>query len=141
VLFMLTTSLSQDLYKRFINRSADERQVLLVARITTVVAGALGTAIAIVSPTVIGVLTIFYTLLGVSLFVPILGGLYVPRAATRHALVAMLLGVGTVLAVQFATGGQGYGMWTPALIGLIAAIAGFVVMLALAPRAQPAPAA
>jgi SSS family solute:Na+ symporter len=141
VLFMLTTSLSQDLYKRFVNRSADERQVLFVARVTTIVAGALGTALAIVSPTVIGVLTIFYTLLGVSLFVPILGGLYVPRATTRHALVAMTLGVGTVLSVQLSTGGRGYGRWTPALIGLMAAVAGFVVMLAFAPRPRPEAAA
>ena len=33
MLFMLTTSLSQDLYKRFVNRAADEQQVLLVARV------------------------------------------------------------------------------------------------------------
>jgi SSS family solute:Na+ symporter len=141
VLFMLTTSLSQDLYKRFLNPAADEQRVLAVARVTTIVAGALGTALAIVSPTVIGVLTIFYTLLGVSLFVPILGGLYVPRAGTRHALVAMVLGVGTVLAVQVSTGGKGFGMWTPALVGLMAAVAGFAVMLALAPRRLPAHAA
>jgi len=38
---------------------------------------------------------------------------------------------GTVLAVQLATGGKGYGMWTPALVGLAAAIAGFTVMLTL----------
>jgi len=141
VLFMLTTSLSQDLYKRFVDPAADERRVLAVARVTTVVAGALGTALAIVSPTVIGALTIFYTLLGVSLFVPILGGLYVPRAGTRHALVAMVLGVGTVVTVQISTGGKGFGMWTPALVGLMAAVAGFVVMLALAPRRLPAHAA
>jgi SSS family solute:Na+ symporter len=129
VLFMLTTSLSQDLYKRFLNPAADERRVLAVARMTTIVAGAFGTALAIVSPTVIGVLTVFYTLLGVSLFVPILGGLYVPTAGTRHALVAMTLGVVTVLVVQFATGGRGFGMWSPALVGLMAAIAGFGLML------------
>ena len=106
--YMLTTSLSQDLYKRFLDPVADERRVLAVARVTTVVAGALGTALAIVSPTVIGALTIFYTLLGVSLFVPILGGLYVPRAGTRHALVAMVLGVGTVLTVQISKIGRAH---------------------------------
>lgn len=129
VLFMLTTSLSQDLYKRFVNRGADERKVLAVARVTTVVAGALGTALAIVSPTVIGVLTIFYTLLGVSLFVPILAGLYIRSAGTRQVLVAMVLGVGTVIAVQVATGGRGYGWLTPALVGLAAGIAGFLAMM------------
>lgn len=129
VLFMLTTSLSQDLYKRFVNRGADEQKVLAVARTTTVVAGALGTALAIVSPTVIGVLTIFYTLLGVSLFVPILAGLYIPAAGTRQVMVAMILGVGTVIAVQVATGGRGYGWFTPALVGLAVGAAGFVVMM------------
>ena len=135
VLFMLTTSLSQDLYKRFVNRAADEQQVLRVARGTTVVAGALGTALAIVSPTVIGALTIFYTLLGVSLFVPILGGLYLPSIGTRHAMVAMVLGVGTVLTVQVATAGKGFGMLSPALIGLVAAVVGLGIMLAVSPRA------
>ena len=139
VLFMLTTSLSQDLYKRFVNPGADERRVLAVARMTTVVAGALGTAVAIVSPTVIGVLTIFYTLLGVSLFVPILAGLYVPAAGTRQVLVAMVLGVGTVMAVQFATGGRGFGGLTPALVGLAAGIAGFLVMLAIGAGRRVAP--
>jgi len=134
VLFMLTTSLSQDLYKRFVNRAANEQQVLLVTRLTTVVAGAFGTALAIVSPTVIGALTIFYTLLGVSLFVPILGGLYVPAADTRHAIVAMVLGVGTVLVVQVATAGKGLGMMSPALVGLIAAVTGWLIMLAVGGR-------
>ncbi|MEO8678875.1 MAG: sodium:solute symporter family protein [Vicinamibacterales bacterium] len=131
VLFMLTTSLSQDLYKRFVNRQADEQRVLRVARGTTVVAGAFGTALAIVSPSVIGALTIFYTLLGVSLFVPILGGLYVAAAQTRHAIVAMVLGVGTVLAVQVMTAGKGIGMMSPALVGLMAAVSGWLVMLAV----------
>ncbi len=131
VLFMLTTSLSQDLYKRFVARSADERQVLFVARATTVVAGALGTAIAIVSPSVIGVLSIFYTLLGVSLFVPILGGLFVPRAGTREAIGAILAGVLVMLAIHLSTGGRGYGWLSPALLGLVAATVAFGTLLIL----------
>lgn len=130
VLFMLTTSLSQDLYKRFVAPEAGETQVLRVARLTTVVAGALGTAVAIVSPTVIGVLSIFYTLLGVSLFVPILGGLFVPRARTPEALSAIVAGVGGMLAVHLTTAGRGYGWISPALIGLGAATLAFVVVLA-----------
>ena len=138
VLFMLTTSLSQDLYKRFVAPASGEQRVLLVARITTIVAGAIGTALAIVSPTVIGVLSIFYTLLGVSLFVPILGGLYVRRAATAEALAAIAAGVGGMLFVHITTAGKGYGQLTPALIGLAAAVVAFVIML-IARGAQPAP--
>jgi SSS family solute:Na+ symporter len=131
VLFMLTTSLSQDLYKRFVAPAADEARVLLVARLTTIVAGALGTAIAIVSPTVIGVLSIFYTLLGVSLFVPILGGLFVPRAGTREALGAITAGVAVMLTVHLSTAGRGYGWLSPALVGLLAASAAFATLLGL----------
>ena len=129
VLFMLTTSLSQDLYKRFVAPTADESRVLRVARLTTVVAGALGTAVAIVSPTVIGVLSIFYTLLGVSLFVPILGGLFIPRARTREAMSAIVAGVAAMLVVHLSTGGRGYGWISPALVGLGAASAVFAVLL------------
>jgi SSS family solute:Na+ symporter len=131
VLFILTTSLSQDLYKRFVVPAADERHVLAVARITTVVAGAVGTAIAIVSPGVIDVLSIFYTLLGVSLFVPILGGLFIPRAGTPQAMAAIVAGVGAMLAVQFSTAGRGFGWMSPALIGLVAATAAFFTLLTL----------
>ena len=40
ILFMLTTSLSQDLYKRFINREASDDRVLRLARWTAVLSGA-----------------------------------------------------------------------------------------------------
>src|SRR3954453_19655699 len=117
VLFMLTTSLSQDLYKRFVAPASSDARVLAVARATTIAAGAIGTALAIVSPTVIGLLTIFYTLLGVSLFVPILGGLYVRRAGTAEALAAIGAGVVAMLFVHVSTAGAGYGALTPALVG------------------------
>ncbi|OLC80753.1 MAG: hypothetical protein AUH72_11080 [Acidobacteria bacterium 13_1_40CM_4_65_8] len=130
VLFMLTTSLSQDLYKRFINPAASDARVLRVARLTTVVSGTLGVGLAIVSRSIVDTLTIFYTLLTVSLFVPILAGLYVARARTPHALAAIASGVTAMLIVQVATGGQGWGALTPALIGLTAAAAAaFVVVL------------
>jgi solute:Na+ symporter, SSS family len=130
VLFMLTTSLSQDLYKRFVAPASGEQRTLLVARVTTVVAGAIGTSLAIVSPTVIGMLSVFYTLLGVSVFVPLLGGLYVPRAGTAEAMAAIAAGVGGMLFVQVRTAGEGYGHLTPALVGFAAAVMGFVVVLA-----------
>jgi len=125
VLFMLTTSLSQDLYKRFVNPAATDARVLQVARVTTVVSGALGIALAILSRSIVDTLTIFYTLLTVSLFVPILAGLYVARARTPHALAAIGAGVAGMLAVQLATAGRGWGVLTPALVGLAAAIAAF----------------
>ncbi len=129
VLFMLTTSLSKDLYKRFINPGADDRRVLLVTRAAAVVSGVVGVALAIVSPTVIGVLSIFYTLLGVSLFVPVIAGLYSRRAGTPEALAAIGCGVMTMMAVQVMTNGRGFGgVLTPPLVGLAAAVVGFFLV-------------
>src|SRR4029453_17379368 len=63
VLFMLSTSLSQDLYRRFLRPNASARQVLRVARAAAVAGGLAGIVLAIVIPTVIGALTVFYGLL------------------------------------------------------------------------------
>jgi solute:Na+ symporter, SSS family len=128
VLFMLTTSLSQDLYKRFVNPDASDRQVLRIARLTSVFAAVFGVALAILLGSVVDALTIFYTLLSVSLFVPILAGLYVARASTPEALTAIGCGVATVLLVQFSTGGKGVAGLSPALLGLIAASMGFAIV-------------
>ena len=78
VLFMLTTSLSQDFYKRFVNRvSGRMAQVLRVTRLTASSPARLACIVAIVAEDVIDALTIFYTLMAVGLFVPILAGLFV----------------------------------------------------------------
>jgi solute:Na+ symporter, SSS family len=127
-LFMLTTSLSQDLYKRFLNPNADDRRLLAVTRGAAIGCGAVAVLIAIVSPTIIGVIGIFYALLGVSLFVPILAGLYSRRAGTPEAAAAIAAGVATMLAVQFSTGGRGVAGLSPALVGIVAATAGFTIV-------------
>jgi SSS family solute:Na+ symporter len=138
-LFMLTTSLSQDLYKRFMNPEADDLRVLAIARGTAIAAGALGIAIAIAAPTIIVALSIFYTLLGVSLFVPVLAGLYTRRAGTVEAMASIACGVATTVAAQLFTRGQGLGVATPAMIGLGAAIVGFTIVFAVHARSAPGP--
>jgi SSS family solute:Na+ symporter len=127
-LFMLTTSLSQDLYKRFLNPAADDRRVLAVTRGAAVGCGAIAVGLAIVSPTIIDVIGVFYGLLVVSLFVPILAGLYVGRAGTPEALASIGCGVATMVAMHFTTGGRGMFGLTPVLAGLGAASIGFLLV-------------
>jgi len=129
VLFMLTTSFSQDLYKRFINPAADDARVLAVARLATLFSGALGVGLALLSEDLVKTLTIFYTLLGVSLFVPIVAGLYVRRTNADAALTSILGGVGGMLVVQGATGGAGFGLLGPAPAGLLCAVLGWLIGL------------
>lgn len=125
ILFMLATSLSQDLYRRFVNPGASDRLVLKVARLAAVAGGVLGVTLAIVSPTVTDALKIFYSLLSVSLFVPVVAGLYLRRLGKPEGLAAIGAGVSLLLAVHLRTGGEGFGLWSPTLIGLVAAAVGF----------------
>jgi SSS family solute:Na+ symporter len=128
VLFMLTTSLSQDLYRRFINPHAADRQVLLIARMTAIGVAALGVALAIALGSVVDALRIFYTLLTVSFFVPILAGLYAPHASTLEAGTSIACGIVAAVATQLLTAGRGIAGLTPDVLGVAAALAGFAVV-------------
>ncbi len=122
ILFMLATSLSQDLYKRFVNPAADDRRVLQVARGAAIAGGVLGVALAIVAESIIAALTIFYTLMTVVLLVPIVGGLYLRRLGSTEALAAVGGGVAALIALQLADAGGGIGRWPPVIVGLGAAL-------------------
>jgi solute:Na+ symporter, SSS family len=100
VLFMLTTSISQDLFKTFIKPQADDGQLLRVARITAVVCGALGAALAILFKTVIAALTIFYTMLSAALFLPLIAGLYIKRVTARGALATIVISVAVTFTLE-----------------------------------------
>jgi len=97
-----------------------------------VVAAALGIGLAVALGSVVDALTIFYSLLTVSLFVPIVAGLFVRRFASGGALSSIAAGVVAMLILQFATGGQGWHMLTPALAGLLAAHAAWLISLLVA---------
>jgi SSS family solute:Na+ symporter len=124
ILFMLSTSLSKDLYKRFVNPAADDRRVLLVARLAAVAGGIGGVVLAIQLETIVEALRIFYSLLSVSLFVPVIGGLFTRRAGAPEALAAMAAGISTLLLATYTAGG-GYGLLNPDLLGLAASAVGY----------------
>ena len=138
-LFMLTTSLSQDLYRRFVAPDASDVQMLRITRITAVVAGTLGVVVALAAASVITALTIFYTLMSVSLFVPILGGLYVPRARSPEALGAIAAGITVVVLRHFMAGGVRFYGLTPAMAGVGAAAVVFVLIFVSRRGGGPGP--
>jgi len=130
ILFMLSTSASKDVYKRFIAPQATDAQLLKVGRLTALAGGALGVVLAMVFETVIGALTIFYSLLVVTLFVPVMGGLYVRRAAERHALAAIAAGVITLFVLRIRLFGPITAGFDPTLCALgVAALAFFATGL------------
>jgi SSS family solute:Na+ symporter len=101
ILFMLSTSMSNDIYKRHINPAASDRQLLRVARATAIAGGAAGVVLSIVLETVVQALAIFYSVMIVSLFVPIIGGLYSRRAGAGAALASIGAGLATFFGATF----------------------------------------
>lgn len=130
ILFMLATSLSRDLYRRFLNPAASDARVLRVARLAAAAGGGLGVGLAVLLPSVIGALSIFYSLLSVSLFVPIIAALIRKDTRCWEALIAILSGVFLMLAVQMATGGRGFGLLRPNVAGLATSLVAFLLVLA-----------
>lgn len=128
VLFSLTTSLSQDLYKRFYNPGASDAQLLRVTRLTALVGGTAGVAIALAAANVVSALSIFYTIMGVSMFVPILAGLYSKATTSTDAMAAIVAGIGIVGGWRILAGGATINGITPAMGGLAGAIGAYLVV-------------
>jgi SSS family solute:Na+ symporter len=124
ILFMLSTSLSKDLYKRTVNPAATPEQVLRVARIAAFVGGSAGMLLAVfVVKEIIDALYVFYSIVGATLLVPVVGGLFVKGAKTRDALAAIVTGMTVFLAVQYGTDRIGWS--NPNLWGLMGSATGF----------------
>ncbi|HZM61956.1 MAG TPA: sodium:solute symporter family protein [Vicinamibacterales bacterium] len=133
ILFMISTSVSKDLFKRYVRPTATDDELLVVARVAAVAGGVLGVLLSIYLSTIVQAMTVFYSLLGVSLFAPVVGGLYSKRAGSLEALSAIAAGVVTLLVVRYGVAGT-YRWLDPTLSGLIAAGIGFVGVLAFRGR-------
>jgi solute:Na+ symporter, SSS family len=119
VLFMLSTSGARDLYKSFYRPGATDTELLGAARVAALIGAVFGYGLTFIYPTVVDALRMFYAVLVVSLFAPILGGLFLPRAGRDAALSAVLTGVVLLVVSHIASGGRGYGWASPTVIGMI----------------------
>ena len=136
VLFMLATSASRDLYAGFVNRQASDAEMVRVARLAALLGVAAGVGLAFVIGSVIAAIDIFYAILTVTLFVPVLGALHT-TVRPRDGLVSVAAGLPVFFVVQFLTGGAGYGVLTPPLAGILASALGFAVSRATTTKSAP----
>ena len=109
VLYMITSSFTKDLYKTFINPDIADEELLRHSRFVTLAAGAVGVGLAILLPNVISALSIFYSLMSVSLTAPLLFGLLSRRPSTLAAFLSAGIGIVSTVALQF--GNAGKGIW------------------------------
>jgi SSS family solute:Na+ symporter len=127
-LFMLSTSLSKDLYKAFINPAAPDERLMRVAKVSAIGCGVTGAVLGSFLPTVITALKIFYTLLAAALTLPLIAGLYTKKVKARSAILSMLVSVFVTFALELITEGRGI-RGVPSLI--VGVAVGAVVMLSV----------
>jgi SSS family solute:Na+ symporter len=123
ILFMLSTSISKDVYKRHVNPSASDAQLLRVARLAAAAGGLAGVVFSLVVGTVLLAVTIFYQVMVVTFFVPIVGGLYVKAMNSRAAAASIAAGLLGLLAAWLLIT-PAFRWADPVLVGLFAACVG-----------------
>ena len=114
ILFMLSSSLSVDLYKTFLRPRASDRDLLFAGRVAAVAGAFFGVLLAIALPSIISALQIFYTLMAVALSAPLVIGLYSRRPTAARAIIAIVFSVALTALTQ------------SSLIGILSA---FVIMM------------
>jgi SSS family solute:Na+ symporter len=130
-LFMLSTSLSQDLYRRFISPNAPDEKVLRVARLAALAGGGLAIVLASLLPTIVGALSLFYAMLGAAVFVPVIVALHGRVDRRREVGWSVAAGSTAVVAMRLGLGETAAGWWTPASVGILAACAAYALRLGL----------
>ncbi|MBQ7155925.1 MAG: sodium:solute symporter family protein [Synergistaceae bacterium] len=138
VLYMLAGSLVNDLYRRFMNPKISDRKLLLASRSVSLVCGVLGVILALRLESIISALTIFYSLMSVSLSAPLVFGLFTRRAGNFGAMVSAVLGAALTVWMTFAgkTFSVGGIVLNASTCGIILS---FVVMMASLLKKAPAP--
>ena len=130
-LFMLSTSLSKDLYKAFISPGATDERLMRVAKISAIACGVAGAVLGSFLPTVISALKIFYTLLSAALLLPLIAGLYTRRVKARSAVLSMVTSVVITFAFELFTGGKGVSGVPSLFFGIAAGLLVMVTVNAL----------
>jgi SSS family solute:Na+ symporter len=129
ILFMLSTSLAVDLYKTFLNPGVSQEKLLRVSRGVLVGAGIAGIVLAALLPSIIAAVSIFYGLIAVALFVPVLAGLYLRGVASAAALSSIFAALAaTLIAIRVKTG-----VLSPQAIGILTAAVVMALFRVFAP--------
>lgn len=125
ILFMLSTSLSRDLYQAVLRPDASDAQLLKVGRMAAVAGGVLGLGMAMILPSVVAALKIFYGIMTAALFVPLLVGLFSSRPGALQARTAIVLSVVGTAGALLLMRGSPDGGWVPSVVGMALGLAVF----------------
>lgn len=129
ILFMLSTSLAVDFYKALIKPDVSPEGLLKANRFAMVGAAVVGVLLAIALPSIISAVSIFYGLIAVSLFIPMLAGIYTRSANTATAMISIVCALATTVAAMQWSHTHNLGLLSPQALGILAAAVVTLVLL------------
>jgi SSS family solute:Na+ symporter len=101
-------------------------------------AGIGGILLAAILPSIIAAVSIFYGLIAVSLFVPVLAGLYSRRVISAAALSSIFAALAATLVTMRLTHGASFGVLSPQAVGISTAAIVMVIFRLCAPASPRA---
>lgn len=119
VLFMIATSLSRDVMEPLFRGKLTDRERLGLARRSALGAGALSILLANWFQSILSALSFFYSLLTLTLFVPLVAGLFWRRPGQPVALAAIASSLGAA-GIALLAGGGAEGWLPPVPVGILA---------------------
>nr|WP_145546241.1 sodium:solute symporter family protein [Variovorax boronicumulans] len=120
-----SVTFTENIWRQFVPRTTDRKE-LLTMRITVLVFSAcvLAYSIAMEGTSIYELVSGAYQVPLVGAFVPLVFGLYWKRASTQGAILAVIAGIGTWLAVMYTPWGE---VFPAQLAGVLASMAGMLV--------------
>ncbi|HXK12323.1 MAG TPA: sodium:solute symporter family protein [Vicinamibacteria bacterium] len=118
VLFMLSTSLSRDLFQAVLRPEAKDAELLRAGRLAAAGGGVLGVLLALVLPSVATALKLFYGVMTAALLTPLLVGLLSRRPGAAHARAAIVVSIVATGTLSAARLGTAEGAWLPSVTGV-----------------------
>ena len=131
---------ARDLYERFINPSASERQMVWVSRLLVLAIGVVGYLVAVFQPpSVFGIVVFATSVLGSAFLPAYVCAVWWRRANTPGALASMVAGAGTAFLWQLAGLDASTGLHAM-LAGLLGSTASMILVSLATQRVAPTPA-
>ena len=100
-LIYVSTSITKDIYMKFIDHNPDNKKMETLARIITVIAGALTLIVALRAGTIISLLSYAYTFLCAGTLVMFVGGLFWKKGTKAGAIASSITGMLFVVLYRF----------------------------------------
>ncbi len=135
VLFMIATSLARDVLEPLYRGKLTDQARLKLARYSALGAGALGILLANWFQSILSALSFFYSLLTLTLFVPLLAGLFWRRPGQSVALTAIACSLAAAGMVVI-SGSAADGWLRPVPVGILAGAAVYVTRATIGRRAS-----